>query len=313
MKQPLVAAPFLWIVSALLLMFGLTTPVFSEEPLSPTGDDDAFFSMASLYCAEGFATDNFGAANVYFGKFKLVWGPSQYLAYTEFEALPAATGGTDVVPIVTFYPTSFYASFPEISGMLKSLATGAKSDEEVWGFFCALLSLTMQHEMLHHCYGLDEDSMIEFSCQHASIAYAVHTSGCSTASNLAALIADAEEDLEGETDPEELAELEEALKRWRSELQGICLGLDLIEHRWNGSDQNPADPDAGHAEKVRACIDGKGSLPTPLDGTDYPPANCDGGYPQLPNPPATTDSGFPDDIVFPPCSACDGIVEGMDK
>lgn len=284
----LLAASFIW----------MSAPAFAEEHLEPVGDDDVFFNTLILACANQYAIDHLGAPPILFSKPKIKWGAAPGFALTYMENLDDGTGGTVTQPSITIYPASFFEFF-ELENLMASVEAGQTSDEEAWDFLCSLIGMTAYHEILHHCYGLDEDSMEPYSCQHASIDFAAHLAGCERLDELSAMIADAEEDLEGVTDPEEQEALQQDIDRWKQQKAAICMDLKQIEAKWNGTEN-----DSEAAEAMRACIEGLAQLPSPDPQADYPKNGCPGGYPDLPEPPAESNSGFEGDVVFAPCDAC---------
>lgn len=283
------------LIRILALLFVCLVPtVRAENHLDPVGDDEIFFSIGSLYCAEGYAVEQLAGNPVYFSKFYIKWGASDSFAKTGMESVPDGSGGTTEVPVVIFYPSAWYDNFPELDFIMMSA-----SDDVTWAFTCALLSLSMYHEMLHHCYGLDdEDAKARYSCEHAKIAFATFQAGCQQVSNLSAVIQDLKEDIQEEPDPVKREALELELLKREMEQYAICLKLEQIAAKWNGFDDENGKHDPGQAPAVAACLNGEGA-----EGGEVP-SGCPDGYPPLPVPPAATESGYPGDIVFAPCADC---------
>lgn len=292
----------------LMLMQLLCCSVFAQSiQYEPVGNDETFFNTLMWVAAQDYAIDNLGAPDqgVLPNEYKPGFdgGVNEYNALALAEESKVFDGiGTPIAKTITLYPRYILAQYPELITILEGGKNGEISDDEAWEYFKALLGTLMYHELLHHCYGMGsspeslKEQMDSDSCQHASIEYATHLAICGRAEYVSDLISDALEDLEGLEDPDEVEEQQDLIDKLTREKDALCRASSQIAGEWNKPE---------NLEKLKECIDGKSQTPEPAPKTDYPVNGCPGGYPQMPDPPASTESGFEDDIAFSPCSGCE--------
>lgn len=265
-------SPLFWILLALVACAALTSTSRAFAP-TPSGGGDKF-PDSTVSCALALAGSLPNAPVVQFDTVWVTWDQNNKFASTGEDSKNGK--------YVYIFSGTFANSYPGLS------FAGMDS-----GYACTLLALTLFHEALHHCYGIDNPGgKPANSCLHASIATATHKAACDLAKDYKDQIAELDELIDAETDPVKKKELLDQKKELLDKLTAACEVAGKIEKKWS----KPK-----YAKKMAACSDGSAKKPF------TPPPGCDGGYPPLPDPPSPTSSGYPDNEPFS-CPNCDGVL-----